>query len=127
MRYFSKTISFLFLCMAQLFVPTLNLAFELPCDETPAETCKVAPCCQTEGSILRMTCCDAQTSPVRSEPVPAAPASPLRIYFDLAAPIPFAEVGGEIGWTVKPDHTFSSFNTHFASNQLYKFLAAFLI
>jgi hypothetical protein len=112
--------------MAQLFVPIFNLAFDLPCDEAPAETCEVAPCCQAETST-RMTCCDVQASPVRSESTPAAPAIPFRIYFDLAAPICFAEVCSEIGWTAKPDYIFSSLNTHFASNQLYKLLATFLI
>jgi len=74
-----------------------------------------------------MTCCEVQTAPVRSEPAQAAPTTLVRIYFDLAAPISVAEVGGEMGWTAKPDYTFSSFNTHFAGNRLYKLLAVFLI
>ena len=126
MRYLSRTISLLLLCTAQLFVPMFNFAIELPCDEGQGKACHISPCCQTEASS-QMVCCEVQTSPVRSEPTPAAPASPLRIYFDLAAPIFFAEAGGEIGLTAKPDYAFSSFNTHFAGNQLYKLIATFLI
>jgi hypothetical protein len=125
-RYLFKTTSLLLLCVAQLFVPTVNLAFELPCDEEPTKACEAAPCCQAETSA-RMSCCEVQPSPVSSEQTPAAPASPLRIYFDLAAPVSFAEAGDEMGWIAKPDHAFSSFNTHFAGNQLYKLLAVFLI
>jgi hypothetical protein len=124
-RYFSKTISLLFLCLAQFFVPISNLAFELPCDEEQNQACHISPCCPTEVSS-QMACCD-QTAPAKSESAPAPPASPLRIYFDLAAPIPFAEVGGDIGLTAKPDDTCSSFNTNFAGNQLYKLIATFLI
>lgn len=126
MRYLSKILPLLLLCVAQLFVPTLNLAFEPPCAERPAEACEVAPCCQTE-TPERMSCCEPQASPAQSQQTPAAPASPLRIHFDLAVPASSVEVGDEIGWTVNPAYVFSSFNTHFAGNQLYKLLAVFLI
>jgi len=74
-----------------------------------------------------MDCCEVQASPVRTEPAPAAPAIPQRLYFDLAAPMSLADAGDELKWTTKPDYTLSSFNTHFSGNQLYKFLAVFLI
>ena len=125
MRYLSKTISLLLLCTAQLFAPMFNFAIELPCDEGQGKACHISPCCQTEASSP-MICCD-QTAPAKSESAPATLVNPLRIYFDFAAPISYAEIGGEMGWTAKPDYAFSSFNTHFAGNQLYKFLTTFLI
>jgi hypothetical protein len=111
--------------MAQLFVPIFNLAVELPCDEEQGKSCHISSCCQMEASS-RMVCCD-RTAPAQSESARATLVNPAKIYLDLAAPISFAEVGGEIGLTAKPDYAFSSFNTHFAGNQLYKLIATFLI
>lgn len=127
MQYLSKKISLFLLCLAQLFVPVANFALALPCEEAPAATCKIAPCCVAEPTA-RMDCCEMQqASPVGTEPAPAVPAIPPRLHFDLAVPTALVETGVELTWTTQPDFTFPSFNTHFAGNQLYKFLAVFLI
>jgi hypothetical protein len=124
-RYPSKTISLLLLCLAQLFVPIFNFAIDLPCSETQAQACQSAPCCRTEASP-RMVCCD---TPVRATDHSALATleKPSRLPADFNAPIEFAEVGGDLDLQLRADDDFSAFNSFLFGNQRYKLLSTFLI
>lgn len=125
MRYLSKTISLLLLCVAHLFVPIFDLAIELPCGEAQAQACQSAPCCRTEV-LPRMVCCD---TPARAtdHSAPVALEKPSRLPADFNAPIAFAEVGGDLDLAWRADDDFSAFNSFLFSNQRYKLLSTFLI
>ncbi|MCG3120959.1 MAG: hypothetical protein ALAOOOJD_03880 [bacterium] len=126
MRWYSLKTIFLFaLCVAQFSMPLLSLTAELPCEEPQAKVCQSASCCQ-QAAATPMPCCKEAT-PTQSEPVTAAVLNPVRIHFDVAAPNAFVNAGGDFEFAIKLDYTFSSCNTHFAGNQLYKLLATFLI
>lgn len=120
-----KKLSILALVVLQLGAPVLGISLELACNEKPAQACKPMPCCQAETSA-RMTCCEA-SAPVKGETMPAAVVTPVRIYYDLAAPLPFVTANVTAGVSTTREFTFSASTTHFADNQLYKLLATFLI
>lgn len=123
--YHPKTLSILVLGWLQLCVPVIGISTELACNEKPAQVCSPMPCCQGE-TPARMMCCEQKT-PIKDETTPAAVVSPVRVHYDLAAPIPFATANAAAGAATMREFTSSASNTHFADNHLYKLLATFLI
>ena len=120
-----KKLSVLALIVLQLGAPVLGISLELACNEKPAQACKPMPCCQAETSA-RMTCCET-SAPAKGETMPAAVVTPVRIHYDLAAPLPFVTANATADVSTAREFTFSTSTTHFTDNKLYKLLATFLI